>query len=646
MCGITGVVNLTSQSNVTNCIRKATSRLANRGPDSEGIFEGNGIALGHRRLSIIDTTEGANQPMKDPTGRFVIVFNGEIYNYKTYRALLEAEGVTFKTGSDTEVLLHLYIREREKCLDKLNGFFAFCVFDQQENSLFIARDRAGIKPLVYTLQDGFFAFASELKALFEYPIDKEIDKISLFTYLQLNYIPAPNSILEKVYKLLPGHYIKIDNCYQITSETISPVCYYQIPKPNFTHQDLNPNSYSAAQNNLMELLKESVQKRMISDVPLGSFLSGGIDSSVICALASRYTDKLHTFSIGFSDEPFFDETEYALEVAKKFKTEHTVFKLSNQDLYEHLFDVLDYIDEPFADSSALNVYILSKRTKEHVTVALSGDGADELFSGYNKHAAEYRARNVGSQRKLIQTVAPFFKKLPQNRDGKLGNLNRQLQRFAEGMKLSHKERYWQWATFRNEETANYLLQESKQYSEQRLTDDAFSYKKRKDRILSNITKTGTLNEVLYTDMQLVLPNDMLFKVDHMSMANGLEVRTPFLDQNVLNFAFEIPVQFKINQNIRKKIVQDTFRTILPEKLYRRPKKGFEIPLTSWLKNELIDVIKNDLLSKDFILEQNIFNWPAVERQINKLESNNVGNASGTIWALVVFQYWYKKYILN
>ena len=644
MCGITGVVSLTEDQSVLSDISAATKALEKRGPDAEGFFSEPNIALGHRRLSIIDTKNSANQPMFDSTGRFVIVFNGEIYNYKLYREMLQSKGVIFTTDSDTEVLLQLYISEQEKCLEKINGFFAFAIFDKVEKSLFIARDRIGIKPLLYTFQDNFFAFASELKSLVKYPLQRSLDKVSIFNYLQLNYIPAPNTIFENVHKLEPGHYLKIKNIFDIQEEDKIPVNYYSIPKPNFTHEDLNPLSYEMAKTNFMELLKESVQKRMVSDVPLGAFLSGGIDSSVICALATRYTEKLKTFSIGFKDHPFFDETDYAEEVAEKFKTDHTTFKLTNQDLLDHVEEALDYIDEPFADSSAINMFILSKKTRKEIKVALSGDGADEMFAGYNKHAAEFKARNPGNLGKIATALAPLMNTLPKNRDSKIWNANRQLQRFSLGMKLPAKERYWQWATFRNEETANYLLHESNVEKIHRLTDGAYDYKKRKERILKNISKDGTLNDALYTDMQLVLTNDMLFKVDHMSMANGLEVRTPFLDHNLVNFAFEIPVQFKINQSIRKKIVQDSFKAILPERLYNRPKKGFEIPVTAWLKGELNHLITADYFSQSYINEQGLFNWSAVEKQLKKLQSNDVGNSSGTIWNLMVFQRWYVKYI--
>ncbi|MBD80868.1 MAG: asparagine synthase (glutamine-hydrolyzing) [Crocinitomicaceae bacterium] len=647
MCGISGILCTTSsdQSRLRKIVNSANV-LAKRGPDAEGVFQQNGIAMGHRRLSIIDTSSAANQPMTDRSGRYTLIFNGEIYNFGVYRKLLEEEGIRFDTKSDTEVLLALYIKYGEECLQKLNGFFAFAVWDNQDKTLFVARDRMGIKPLYWTVQDQDFCFSSEMKGIMEMEIPKIIDRASLFSYIQLNYIPYPNTILEDVHKLNPGHFIFIDTKEKEWISNIEPTRYYEIPKSSFNTMDLNPSTYSNAQKTLISLLDESVKKRMISDVPLGAFLSGGIDSSVISTLASRHTDKLETFSIGFSDNPYYDETEYAELVAKKIKSNHHPFKLSSDDFYSNLDEFLDYIDEPFADSSAINVFILSKETKKHVTVALSGDGADEMFSGYNKHFAEYKVRNLGIKDRVALGSAPLLKVLPQSRDGKLGNLNRQIQRFREGVNLGPRDRYWRWASFRSEEQANYLLSEAKEENEQRLTDLAFTYKKRKEQYLKNISKDGDFNEVLYTDMQLVLPNDMLYKVDMMSMANSLEVRTPFLDTDVVDFAFQIPIEFKINSSTRKKILKDAFREHLPDELYDRGKKGFEVPLLNWLKNELKDKLENEYLQEEFIQAQGIFNYKAIEVELKNLQSKNPGDSAGTIWNLFIFQHWYKKYILN
>ena len=633
MCGITGVFafNLVGKFNKIHTAA-ATKSLEKRGPDFHNVYLDEMVGLGHRRLSIIDTSAIAHQPMWDESERYCIVFNGEIFNYRELKQELSAKGISFFSKSDTEVLLKLYILEKEKCLNKLNGFFAFCIYDKQEQSFFIARDRFGIKPLLYLFDENKFLFASEIKSIIHYGIEKDLDYTSLHSYLQLNYIPAPNTIFQKVKKLLPGHYLKVVN------SQLSIKNYYTIP---FDPIDAKGNkiSYDAAKQKLKELLEASVQRRLVSDVPLGAFLSGGVDSSVVTGLASKHKPDLHTFSIGFKDEKFFDETEYARLVAGHFKTKHTVFSLTNNDLYEHVHSILDYIDEPFADSSAINVYILSRETRKHATVALSGDGADELLAGYNKHAAFHRIINKGWKENLVSSLQPLWQLLPHSRNSPFGNKARQLARFADGMKLSSKERYWRWAGFADEKNAMDLFSEKSKAN--LLMND---YLNLKSEILKSIPEKETINDILLTDTKLVLPNDMLTKVDLMSMANGLEVRVPFLDYEVVNFIFSLPDEFKINSTIRKRILQDTFKDLLPAQLYNRPKKGFEVPLLKWFRKEMKSLIMDDLLSKNTIEEQGIFNYNEIEKLKQQLFSSNPGDVHARIWGLIVFQWWWKKYI--
>ncbi|HNP06053.1 MAG TPA: asparagine synthase (glutamine-hydrolyzing), partial [Cyclobacteriaceae bacterium] len=443
MCGITGVFafNLVGKFSMIN-VTAATQALAKRGPDFQDIYTDGFVGLGHRRLSIIDTSDAGNQPMWDESGRYCIIFNGEVFNFKELKSALQSKGVSFRSESDTEVLLQLYIREKENCLHQLNGFFSFCIYDKQEQSFFLARDRYGIKPLLYLIDEDKFLFASEMKSMLCYGIDKTIDYTSLHSYLQLNYTPAPHTIFTHVKKLSPGHYMKVAKGKMETHS------YYDIP---FSKDQINRRiSYEQAKIKFQDLLEASVQRRLIADVPLGSFLSGGLDSSVVAGLASKHQPDLHTFSIGFKDEPFFDETDYARLVAKHFNTEHTVFSLTNNDLYEHVHDILDYIDEPFADSSAIAVYILSKETRKHATVALSGDGADELLAGYNKHEAMYRMLHPGFKENLVGSLSGLWKALPHSRNNPMFNKFRQLNRFAQGMKLDVKERYWHLAGFATE----------------------------------------------------------------------------------------------------------------------------------------------------------------------------------------------------
>lgn len=629
MCGITGVFafNLLGKFNMIH-VTAATMALHKRGPDFQDVYIDEFVGLGHRRLSIIDTRSIAHQPMWDESKRYCIIFNGEIFNYQDLRKELELLGVKFITQSDTEVLLNLFIHFGANCLNRLNGFFAFCIYDKVDQTFFVARDRYGIKPLLYLFDEDKFVFASEMKSILEYGIDKSLDYTSLYQYLQLNYIPAPDTIFNQVKKLMPGHYLKVGR------KKIELHNYYAIPR----EPSNGVPTYEKAKEKLKFLLEESVKRRLVADVPLGAFLSGGIDSSVITALASKHKPDLHTFSIGFRDEKFFDETEYANLVAAYFKTNHTVFSLTNDDLFAHLGAVLDYIDEPFADSSAINVYILSKETRQHATVALSGDGADEMLAGYNKHAAFHRMIHRGWKENTVAALSPVWNAMPQSRNSTISNKFRQLKRFADGIKLSGSERYWQWAGFAKENEVTALLSE-----ETKLKLHPELHESRKKELLRSIPEKECMRDILLTDMHFVLPNDMLTKVDLMSMANGLEVRVPFLDYQVVDFIFSLPDDYKINHSIRKRILQDAFREILPGKLYNRPKKGFEVPLLKWFRKEMKSLITDDLLSEKNITEQGIFNYSEIEKLKKQLFSSNPQDVHARIWALIVFQWWWRKY---
>ncbi len=628
MCGITGVVafNELGKFSMVN-LEKATFALSQRGPDDHGTYHDNFVGLGHRRLSVIDTSNMGHQPMQIPEGRYVISFNGEIYNYKELRKGLIDKGIKFYSETDTEVLLRLYELEGKKCLQKLNGFFAFAIYDTVEKSTFIVRDRMGIKPLLYMLDDDKLIFASEMKAIMKYASDWSIDKKALNTYFQLNYIPAPLTILQGVKKLLPGHYIEI-NQGQVNIEK-----YYEIPSPS-TYE--HSNSYEDNCSKLIDILDESVQKRLVADVPLGSFLSGGIDSSVITALASRHVDDFKTFSIGFKDNPFFDETHYAQLVADKFKTNHTVFSLSSDDLYSHIDAIVDYIDEPFADSSAILVNILTKETRKEMTVALSGDGADEIFSGYNKHAAWLKSEQDSYTNTLISALHPIASALPKSRSGFVSNKLRQVEKFGKGLSMNRADRYWYWASISSQQQVDDLL--APQWKEH---NDISAYK---NDWLAPMIDYQDFNDFLRTDTQLVLTNDMLQKVDLMSMSNNLEVRVPFLDHNVVEFAFSLSPDQKINEQMRKRILQDAFREILPTELYNRPKKGFEAPLLDWLKKGLKSQLDELVFNEEYIREQGIFNVATLMKLKAKLFSYNPEDAHSKVWALFVFQRWYKNFM--
>lgn len=630
MCGITGVFafNEIGRFNLPN-ISLATETLEHRGPDFQKVFVGDFVALGHRRLSIIDLNPQSNQPMSAEDGRFQLVFNGEIYNYKILRQELISKGVQFRTESDTEVLLKLLIHEGKNALNKLNGFFAFAFYDQQKEEMLVARDRYGIKPLYYLEDEDRFIFASELKAILKFGIEKTIDTTSLYTYLQLNYLPAPMSMVKGVKKLMPGHYTVVKK------KSVEINSYYELKN---TFKKPFQGNYEDAQSQLKELMEKSVERRLVSDVPLGTFLSGGVDSSIISAIAAKKVDGLHTFSIGYKGNAFFDETEYANAVAKHIGSRHQVFSLSLDDLYGYLPQMLKSLSEPFADSSALPVYALSKMTKENVTVALSGDGADELFAGYNKHAALYRLWHPGAKEKIVSSLRPLWNLLPKSRNNPFGNLTRQLKKFADASKLDIQSQYWTLASLQTARKSIDLLSNSV------LEDVDFEgFDLWKEELVS-IINSKSINQSLQLDQELVLQGDMLQKVDLMSMQHALEVRVPFLDHELVAFANSLPENFKVNGKRKKMILQDTFKDLLPEKIYDRPKHGFEVPLLDWLRKDLKQDVENKWLDKERIEKQEVFDWEGVASLKKKLFSSNPEDSHAHIWALIVFQEWYSEYM--
>lgn len=629
MCGISGIIafNEVGRLYAIN-LTQANNQMAHRGPDAAGIFNDYYVGLGHRRLSIIDLSSVANQPMHDPSGRYTIVFNGEIYNFMSLRERLQAQGVEFRTQGDTEVLLQMYIHHGKACLNQLHGFFSFAIYDKEEQSVFIARDRFGLKPLVYYQDEDKLLFASEIKALLAFNIPREVDYTSLLQYFQLTYIPAPATAFKNIYKLEPGH------CMLVKAHQVQVERYYR-----FEHREpaTAPLSYEQAQVRLRELLDASVQERMVSDVPLGAFLSGGIDSSTVVAFASRYTDKLNTFSIGFKDAGMFDETHYAQLVAKKYNTEHTVFQMGNDDIYGSILEMLDFYGEPFADASAIPTYVLCAQTRNKVTVALSGDGADEVFAGYNKYWGELRIRQGDALAKMVQQAKPLLDLLPKSRHGRLANKVRQLHRLAYSMELSAQERYWFLSSWRSEAQAREMFTEAtlKKIDEQ-------AYQQRKQGLLAPITGGPGLNDMLYADVKMVLPDDMLHKVDSMSMAKALEVRVPFLDYRLVEFAFGLPTDYKINGQMKKRLLQDAVRELLPPELYKRPKQGFEVPLAQGYKRELRSWIE-ELLDENFIREQGFFSIAYI-RELKQAVFHSDNFDQNQVWSILAFQHWWKKII--
>ncbi|MBA3681934.1 MAG: asparagine synthase (glutamine-hydrolyzing) [Bacteroidetes bacterium] len=611
MCGIAGILYFDDKKlKKFNNNQKILDLLTHRGPDNQGFKEFNNCTLFHSRLQILDTSNSSNQPFSDTENRYTMVFNGEIFNYKEFYKTQ----TNLRTSGDVEVLFNLIKNEGENCLNTLNGFFAFAFFDSEKNALLVARDRLGIKPLYYYKDDEKFAFASELKPLLNLVGKQEINSNQLNTYFRLNYCAGNETIFKNVYRLLPGHFIEIKN------NSVAVKNWYVASKTN-------------TQNNLAELLEDAVKLRLHADVPVGTFLSGGIDSSIISALAKKHKNDLHTFSIGFKDESFFDETNYAELVAKYINSNHHTFKLSEDDLLSNIHDFLNRIDEPFADSSAFNFYMLSKFTQKHVKVALSGDGADELFKGYNKHKALLMSENNGN--KLISaTISPLLALSSGSRQGTLANKIRQLKKFNTLVKLSPIEKQKFLASVSTQKEIDALLKG-------KISANYFDSLFKTNSVYANFDLEDAF------DLQTVLTDDMLVKADRFSMQHGIEIRNPFLDYRVVEFALNLEKNKKINKNQQKIILRKSFGNLLPAEIFERSKKGFEVPLHKWLSGKFNSEIENKILNKEKIESENILNYAYIEMLKEQLHSKNPGDSAAKLWAVIVFESWltnFKDYI--
>lgn len=622
MCGIAGSYQINGTRPPTGeRIHDALQCLAHRGPDDQGLLERGSAVLGHRRLSIIDTTSAGHQPLIDEGGRYSIAFNGEVFNFLALRSELEAQGHMFRGHSDTEVVLRLYTVKGSAFLQDLNGFFALAIHDARSDTLFLARDRFGVKPLLWGEVDGRFVFASELRALSALGAEHVRDSASIGQYLAYYNMPAPFTAFKGAHKLLPGHCLHVDKggvrverWYDVAATS------RVVPRP------------ADPQRTLFELLDDAVRLRLVADVPVGAFLSGGVDSSIISALAARHHQRLHTFSIGYADDPYFDESRYAEEVARHIKSEHSTFRLTREELAEAYTGLLAAIDEPFADSSALPSYVLCARTRRQVTVALSGDGADEVFGGYLKHQAELRWRAPGVQERAVRSLAPLWRALPRSRNGVWQNRFRQFDRFARLGRTADLHRFEELATFTPFPEVMALVAGSNRFDRSVRTVQG---------VAEAFRDMPGMNGVLLADVLTTLPNDMLHKVDLTSMAHALEVRTPFLDKRVVEFAFSLPPEAKMGKGVGKRILRETFGHLLPAVVMRRTKKGFEVPLLELLRGPLSGLLE-ELCRKDLV-EAAGLEWHAVQAQVKKLRTSSPGNAQATVHALVVYLSWWKNH---
>jgi asparagine synthase (glutamine-hydrolysing) len=620
VCGIAGSYQLRGEPQADDRIAEAVRCIRHRGPDDEGVFRSGRAVLGHRRLSIIDTSAAGHQPFTDEGGRYTIVFNGEVFNFQELRAQLEAEGHRFRSRTDTEVVLRLFTVKGEAFLHSLNGFFALAIHDAQEDSLLLARDRFGIKPLWWCQQDGRLLFGSELRALQALGARAAVDRLSLWQYFTFHFIPAPWSILQGVHKLEPGHLLRV------ARRGVEQARWYDPVEASRAYAGTGDPV-----GQLRELLGDAVRLRLISDVPIGTFLSGGLDSSIVSALAARHHQGLRTFSIGYADDPYFDESRHAEAVARHIGSEHTTFRLTRDDLAAAYTDLLAALDEPFADSSALPAYILCRETRRHVTVALSGDGADELFGGYRKHQAELRYRSPGALERAVIALGPLWRALPRSRNHPIADTFRKLHRFAAAASHDAGQRWLKLASFDADGDAHALLPAAVQ-------DHGSGERQR--AMIAALDRMPGLNGFLLADVMTVLPNDMLHKVDLTSMAHGLEVRPPFLDRRVVEFALGLPAGRKFQRGRGKAILHEAFGELLPQATLERRKQGFEVPLRELLLGPLGGLV-GELLRKDDVVAAGL-DHDAVQAVLKRLRSPSPGQAQATAHALLVFMAWWKK----
>ena len=629
MCGICGIVSDSQKIDsiyVKQSIELMVKQIIHRGPDKQDFKLINNVALGHARLSIIDLNAHSNQPFSNQEKGIHLVFNGEIYNYKKLRSELTNKGYQFHTSSDTEVLLTSYEEWGIKCVEKLEGMFAFALHDQKTEKTHLVRDRLGKKPLFYSAHDKFVAFGSEIKSLLVHKrIDRSIDLFSLDDYLSLNYCIADRTLFNSVKQLVPGERIEIDiDC------SIKKIKYWNL---DYKEQEIKSEDYYFQK--LEGLLEDSITKRLDSDVPLGTFLSGGIDSSVISYYASQNKSKsINTFSIGFDDESY-NELPYAQIVSNKINSNHRSIIVSdvNHDTVEK---IVWHSEEPTADSSMVPMYFLSKLAKEYVSVCLSGDGADEIFAGYETYSAYYMASVFKKIPSLLRnTLAKTILSLMPVTSKKY-NFREKLERFIYASNFDDYKMHYSWRSIFNDSLKNELL--SKKTKDMLIGHDASVIYKD----IFEAPNATSLNKMLYSDTTIYLPNDMLVKVDRMSMAHSLEVRSPFLDHKLVEFAFHMPNKYKLKNFFNKKyILKRVMDGKLPEIILNRKKAGFNSPIGYWLKNSLKESSYDYILSENF-LKSGLFN-PHVIVQLLDDHNKNISDNSYQIWSLYILSIWFNMF---
>ena len=631
MCGICGSIGRADGT----LIERMTRTLAHRGPDGEGIqlfpSESGSVpaALGHRRLSIIDPTERGTQPMSFGNDRYWITFNGEIYNYRELRADLENQGFTFTTETDTEVLLASFVKDGPEMLSRINGIYAFGIWDREEDSLFLARDRMGVKPLYWAQHEGELHFASEIKALLPALPPPTMRTEMLPDYLRLLWVPDPDTLFEGIYKLPPGHWARFQN---------GELDIHQ-------YWDLEFNVAERSESEWTEIVQdkvhEAVRRQMVSDVPLGSFLSGGIDSSAIVAAMSSDDEQVSTYTVGFSAEDLAheivpDDVKFSRQVAQEFNTDYHEETLSPA-IVDLLPKLIWHMDEPVADPACISTYLICTAAREKMTVMLSGMGGDEIFAGYPRHLAARIGHWSDILPKFVRKAIREFSegRLTMGKPGRMRGPRRNLMKLLRGIDAEPLERYLTYCSYYRPEEIEKLMPGLVGKGHPDSLDRHRSY-------ADNVSDEHWLNRILYTDMKTFLPCLNLAYTDKMSMAASTEVRVPLLDDEMVELAATIPPSLKLRRTTRKYIFKRSMEGVLPKDVIWRPKAGFGAPVRSWLSGDLKSMV-DDLLSPATVASRGHFDPDEVQRLIAANESGQEDNAL-RIWALLTLELWQRQFI--
>jgi asparagine synthase (glutamine-hydrolysing) len=625
MCGIAGFFGPEENFDSTErrvLVKRMCDIIEHRGPDDEGFYVQGGVALGMRRLSIIDLVTG-HQPISNEDGSIWIVFNGEIYNFFELRDDLVARGHIFQTQTDTEAIIHLYEEMGEACVERLRGMFGFAIWDRRERKLFLARDRVGKKPLHYSLAGDTLIFGSEIKSILQHPeVAREVNIDAISDFLSFGYVPDPQTAFRGITKLPPGHTLTFKD------GRLSTRCYWDFGNQQSDESDA-PQDERYYVERLRELIAESVKLRLVSDVPLGAFLSGGIDSSTIVAMMARQMDRpVKTFSIGFS-ESSFDELHHARITARHFNTDHHEFVVT-PDVCKIVEDIVWHHDEPFGDVSSIPTYMVSKMAREHVTVVLSGDGGDELFAGYERYL-------VDQDRRVFERIPGFIRRNLMLRASRVLPRAVYGKNFLRNVSLEGDARYVDSLSYFDEDAKQELLStEIRRVLGGRDSSESFR------QLLTVPRSAEHIERLLYLDSKTYLPGDILTKVDRMSMAHSIEARVPLLDHKLIEFVQTIPSTLKLRGRLTKHILKQAVRGLVPDQIIDRPKQGFGVPIAKWLNNELRDML-HDTLTDSRTRQRGYFNQQAVKAILDEHARGRRDN-SRHLWGLLTLELWQRTFI--